>query len=106
MGWRIELTRSGGLAGVATHAALDSTELAPAEAARVEGHLDAVDLDALAATRPATGPPDTFRYRLKVDRGGRTHEVELGESQVPDGLRPLIAHLSSRAHPGSSPTDG
>lgn len=100
---RLRLTRSGGLAGIATEAAIDTAELDPAEAQPVLAGLDAVDLGSLARRPPAPpGPPDSFRYVLEVERGEAQHRIALSETDVPDALQPVLAALSKRAHPGHS----
>lgn len=96
---RLRLTRTGGFAGIATEATLDTADLDPAEAEPILAALDAVDLHSLAVRPPPPpGPPDAFRYVLDVERGA-THHIALAEADVPRALRPVIAALSSRAHP-------
>ena len=97
---RLRLTRTGGFAGLATEATLDTAELAPAEAEPVLAALDAVDLRSLAERPPPPpGPPDSFRYMLDVERGEARHRIALAEADVPQALRPVLAALSGRAHP-------
>jgi len=97
---RLRLTRTGGLAGIATEATLDTAELDPGEGEPILAALDAVDLHALAGLRSAPpGPPDAFRYVLEVERGEATHRVELAEGDVPQALRPVFTALSARARP-------
>jgi hypothetical protein len=97
---RLRLTRSGGFAGIATEAAIDTAELPPGEAQPLLAALDAVDLRSLAGRRPPPpGPPDTFRYVLDVERGDATHRITLAEADVPQALRPVLAALSGRARP-------
>ena len=97
---RLRLRRTGGFAGIATEAAIDTAELPPGEAEPLLAALDEVDLASLASRRPPPpGPPDTFRYALDVERGGATHSVTLAEAEVPQALRPVLAALSERARP-------
>jgi hypothetical protein len=97
---RLRLRRTGGFAGIATEAAVDTAELEPGEAEPLLAALDAVDLHSLAGRRPPPpGPPDTFRYVLDVERDATTHSITLAEADVPQALRPVLAALSARAHP-------
>jgi hypothetical protein len=91
-GWRIELVRSGGVAGVTRRWSLDSADLSPKEAAEFEPLLAALD-DA-----PAAAPPgaDRFQYELRVTRGEQTRTVTLHEGAIPAELRPLIDRLTRR----------
>jgi hypothetical protein len=91
---RLRLKRSGGFAGIATEAAIDTAELPPGEAEPLLAALDAVDLRSLAGR-----PPPPPRYALDVERGGTTHSITLAEADVPQALRPVLAALSGRAHP-------
>jgi hypothetical protein len=93
---RISFERTGGVAGVRLACTLDTTALAPAEAARLEHLVDRAGLAALppAALPPAAPPePDRFEYRLEVD--GRA--FSFGERQVRAALRPLLAALLDQA---------
>ncbi len=96
----IRLRRTGGVAGIVTEATLDTADLDPGEARRVLAALEGANLDAQAAAAPpAPGPPDTFRYALEVRTGSATRTVELGESAIPETLRPLVDELVRRAEP-------
>jgi hypothetical protein len=90
-GWRIELERSGGVAGVTRRSSLDSSDLDADEAAELEPLLAA--LDDVPAAAPPTGP-DRFQYDLRVTRGGRTRTVTLREGAIPAEIRPLIERLT------------
>ena len=90
---RVNVTRRGGFAGVALHAALDTAQLTAADASRVEAALRDLPWD-----RPAAEPtgPDRFRYELATAEGGHERRVELSEGEVPDTLRPLLALLGEQ----------
>ncbi|QEC48368.1 hypothetical protein FSW04_12850 [Baekduia soli] len=96
---RLWLRRSGGLAGVALEADLDTSTLDETERAAVLGALDIADLPALAG-RPATPPvPDAFTYELRVRRGGAEHRLAFAERDAPAALGPVVAALRARARP-------
>ncbi len=85
---KISLLRTGGFAGIAMNAAVDTASLAPAEAGHVE---------ALAAKLPEQAPPpsanpqarDAFTYELRV--GDQTYRAD--DSTMPDEWRPLVDWL-------------
>jgi hypothetical protein len=96
----LRLVRSGGLAGIATEAEIDTADIDPREADEVLAGLDSVDLWSLARRPPAPpGPPDAFRYVLEVERGDAQHRIALAEAEIPPALRPVLAVLSRRARP-------
>lgn len=87
---RVHLTRRGGLAGVALHAALDTAQLPAVEATRAEAALRNLPWDRLAA-EPTRA--DRFRYEVVIAEGGHERRVELSETEIPDALRPLVELL-------------
>src|SRR4051794_2364619 len=102
---RLRLRRTGGLAGLPVEAALDTADLAPAEAEPLLAALDAARLDSPEIARlagggaPRPGAPDAFGYELEVTRGADTRRLRFGELDMPDSLRALVALLGSRAKP-------
>jgi hypothetical protein len=87
---RVHVTRRGGLAGVALHAVLDTAQLGAAEATRAEAALRDLPWNRLPAE--PTGP-DRFCYEVVIAEGGHERHVELGETEIPDTLRPLLELL-------------
>lgn len=96
---RIDVTRRGGIAGVAVHAVLDTTQLGVADAARAEAALRDLPWD-----RPRVEPtaPDRFRYQVVSVEHGRQRHVELTEGEIPDTLRPLLELLSKHGQTRSA----
>jgi len=88
---RVDMTRRGGFAGVALHAALDTAQLADPDASRVEAALRDLPWD-----RSSSGPIEADRFRYEMVTVERDHQrrVVLGESEIPDALRPLLALLA------------
>jgi|tagenome__1003787_1003787.scaffolds.fasta_scaffold18318117_2 hypothetical protein len=93
--WRIELIRSGGVAGVTRRTTLASEDLSAAEAAEVERLLAALDDVPEAPPAPGRGA-DRFQYDLRVTRGGRTRTLTFTEGAIPPEIRPLIDRLTGR----------
>lgn len=95
---RIELVRTGGVAGVTLRCAVDTADLPAADAADLEQLVSAADLPAVAA-RPAIPPrgADRFQYDLTVDDGETRHAVRVRDGDLPPSLRPLIDRLLALA---------
>ncbi len=87
---RVHVTRRGGLAGVALHAALDTAQLSVVDAARAEVALRDLPWDRLPAQSTGT---DRFRYEVVTEEGGHERQVELSETEIPATLRPLLELL-------------
>lgn len=94
--FRIEVERTGGFAGLRQHGSLDSSELEPNESRELAALLDGLELDAIAAAASGRAGVDRFQYRVVVERGGERIELVLGETEVPDELRPLLDRALSR----------
>ncbi|WP_327293362.1 protealysin inhibitor emfourin [Streptomyces sp. NBC_01198] len=80
---RIEVTRSGGFAGLTRHAALETGDRPDA------GHLQALALAALTPPRPTGQDPtrDGFGYTITVD----TATVHCADPELTPAQRELIA---------------
>ncbi len=95
-GVRIELARSGGVAGITLRSSLDTAEL-PAEEARVlEALVDELDLSELPGPGGRPGAVDRFQYDLTITRGGRRHMVSVGEKELTPPLRRLVDEVMAR----------
>jgi hypothetical protein len=96
----LSLRRTGGLAGLAMVASLNTQDLDPEEAERILHALDRVDLDHV-QDRPgaAPGAADMFQYELQVRGPGGTQTGRFGEQQMPAELAPVIRALMRRAEP-------
>lgn len=92
---RVELTRSGGFAGLTLQAALDTDELEPSQASAAR--------DGLASLRWNEPPPpsprgaDFQQYQITVvDEAGQRRSTVLFEPDIPAELRPLVQQLVAR----------
>jgi hypothetical protein len=88
---RVRLRRTGGFAGRATEAELDTAELEPAKAEAVLRALDAAK-----SAPPAIPRPDAFSYELTIERAGDTRTVTFGDPP-PAELAPVLDALSGRS---------
>ena len=96
---KITFRESGGFAGLVRGCELDSSSLPPAAAAA----LDALLAGAQAPSRASRGARDLVTYEITVGAGKGARTVALGETNVPEAVRPLIAHLCSRSGPRPLP---
>ncbi len=86
---RIEVTRSGGVAGIRLHAALDSDALADEERQAIEALVEAARFFELPAEL-VSGMPDAFLYDVIVVRAELRHEVRADDGAAPEPLRALV----------------
>jgi hypothetical protein len=97
---RLELTRTGGLAGLRQAAAVDDAALPPAERAELHELVAAADPWSLPKDVGPAGPsPDRFRYVLRLSEGARSHEIRASEESLPEALKALVRWLESRSRP-------
>ena len=89
---RIELTRSGGFAGLTSKLGeLDTSELPEAEAREIEVMVEKADVPKLVAASPARGKgADRFQYHLAIEDESGRRELTVSEDQMPEPLRPLV----------------
>ncbi|MEU9075375.1 protealysin inhibitor emfourin [Kitasatospora sp. NPDC004745] len=80
---RIQVTRTGGLAGIVRHAELDTSDRTDAP------HVHALAREAVAGglRAPSYGVPDGFHYEISVD--GRT--VHCADPKLTDSQRELVS---------------
>jgi hypothetical protein len=92
---RIELTRSGGFAGLTTKLGeLDTSELSEDESREIEAMVEKADVPKLAADSPMKGKgADRFQYHLALEDESGRRELTVSEDQMPDELRPLVERL-------------
>jgi len=92
---RIEVTRRGGIAGVTLKAEVDTGDLPPDDATRVERSVKQL----IEACDPGRAPPipDSFEYHISLPDHPDRPTVVVPEHEVPDHLRPLIQAAKTRA---------
>jgi hypothetical protein len=89
---RIELTRSGGFAGLTSKLGeLDTAALPEPEARELEAMVEDANLPKLLADSPIKGKgADRFQYDLAIEDESGRRELSFSEDQVPDALRSLV----------------
>src|SRR5215831_2868709 len=96
---RVQITRRGGLAGVALHAELDTKSLDSNTAKGVEDELERL---VASGNEPSTPPhPDAFEYEIVLPEEDKSARVS--ETDLPQQLKPLLQQLTTKGTLGSPP---
>jgi hypothetical protein len=95
---RIRLERSGGFAGVKLSSSVDTEKLSPDDARQLRKIVEGATFFELPNVIKSSRPiPDRFLYRIQIEEGGRTKEVEVDEASLPNQLKPLVERLLEAA---------
>ena len=90
------MVRGGGLAGVVQTTTADSETLPPDDAETLRLKVDeAAFFDVPADGGGPSAGPDRFAYAVTVEDAERAHTVRRNEADLPDGVRALVAWVSS-----------
>lgn len=92
---RITLEQSGGFAGLLITKTIDTQDLSPAEAQQIEDLVKASNFFQLTSIEDASPQPDRFNYTLSVERNGRTHSIDVSETNMPERVRLIIEWMRS-----------
>ena len=98
--FHISFERSGGFAGMTSKVEVDSKDLSENEKKEVLTMIEKSGFFAFQPDSTSRSIPDQFQYTITIEQGGQKRTLELGESSVPDSLRPLIDYLSRKARGG------
>ncbi|WP_235498326.1 MULTISPECIES: protealysin inhibitor emfourin [unclassified Frankia] len=95
---RVDIERSGGVAGLIRRADVDTTDLDAGVARQAEAALTALAGDRQAPPQaPGSQRPDAFQYTFRFrDGAGLDQTVVVGESRLPAALRPLTEQITAR----------
>jgi hypothetical protein len=97
---RVFFERSGGFAGMKLHRAIDSKDLSPDQARRLDLLLKQSRLfDLPDNIQRSPSGMDRFYYRLTVESDEGIRKVETSEASVPEEMRPLIDWLTRFSRP-------
>ena len=90
--------RSGGFAGMTIKTEIDSKSTDPVEADSIRHLVNQSNFFEvqITDTLPA-GLPDQFNYKIKVESGNKSREIELTDSTIPVDFHPLIRYLVQKA---------
>ncbi|GAA2620023.1 hypothetical protein GCM10010399_58940 [Dactylosporangium fulvum] len=95
---RVELRRTGGIGGGELRTTVVSTLLPAAQADKLRSLVAALPLPPEGLPQPPP-PPDSLRYELLLDRGGRQLTYLYFDNSLPDAVRELVEHLVSMSGP-------
>jgi len=92
---KIRFRQSGGVAGLAKVAEVDSERISRVEAGRLQALVD----DALTQSIPPAGPalPDEEQCYVEIEIAERRRTLLVGRSSMPGPVRPLIEYLEKLA---------
>jgi hypothetical protein len=97
----VDFERTGGFAGIAVSATIDSADLSESQAGELRKLIDQADFYNLPAViAPPKPHPDRFQYSVTVRDNGRQHTVRVSEEAMPPNVSPLIKWLSEAARQG------
>lgn len=76
----------------------DTTTMNSDEIQQLEQMVAAADFFNLPSHITSNSPqPDRFQYNLTIEQAGQRHSVEVGETTVPNQLRPLLDWMDERS---------
>jgi hypothetical protein len=97
-GTQVHFERTGGFAGIRLATSVNAADLPADEARALEEEIQAARFFGQPEQiRSAGNEPDRFQYKITVEQEGKSHTVEVGESAMPETLRPLVEHLGNLA---------
>jgi hypothetical protein len=93
---KIKFRQTGGFAGLAKSIEIDCAEIPADEAKFLQSLLDQSGFFDLPEPVQRV-MPDEEQYSVTVEAVGRSREMHMNRSSVPDNLKPLIRHIAKRA---------
>ena len=95
---RIDLVRTGGVAGLRRASSIASDMLPDHDARELTRLVEACRFfDLPGRIEQADTGNDRLRYAITIDDGSRSHTVQVDEAALPAALRPLVAWLTAAA---------
>lgn len=94
---KISFERTGGIAGMRMATTIDLDSLPKPDADALRKLIAEADFFNLTVPEAGKAIPDGFQYTLTIDGDGQHRTIQVGETSIPDKLRPLLNELSSRA---------
>jgi hypothetical protein len=79
---------------------VDTATLPSSEAQTLKRLVDTADFFHLPEKISGAAQPDRFQYDITIEDHDRHHHVEVGESNIPGTLRPLLDWLMDKVRQG------
>lgn len=92
---RVFFSRTGGFVPLPLRCKLDSEQMEPGEAQKLQRLVD--DSGVLSLTSAEVKGNDMHYYTVEVEREGRSHRVRFDQISLPPQLKPLIDYLMAQA---------
>jgi hypothetical protein len=99
---KISFVQSGGIAGLTSGCEIDTTSLPSAEAAEIESLVKRSGVLKSKFTLLRVAACDILGYSISVESSELTYHVGFDDLTIPEGGRPLLNYLKSRARPQSA----
>ncbi|MGG6264459.1 protealysin inhibitor emfourin [Leptolyngbya sp. AN03gr2] len=94
---RVTLEQSGGFAGLMITKSIDTQDLSPSEAQQLENLVKSSNFFQLNSIVEASPQPDRFGYTLMIEMNGRSHSIDLSETNMPEKVRPIADWVQTRS---------
>lgn len=93
---KIQFRQTGGFAGLAKSAEIDTDQVAQEEAETVQSLVEQCAFWEVPS--PASRSlPDQEQYSITIEAEGRSRTMHLGRSNLPTDLKPLVNYLTKKA---------
>jgi hypothetical protein len=101
---KIQFECSGGLAGIHTSVALDTTSMSSDEVKRIEELVNSSNFFNFPSESPPPkgGSADYFSYKITIDTGERKHTIRTNDIMMPNEIEPLINFLQEKSQSENS----
>lgn len=93
---KLTIRRGGGIAGLVARTELDASDLPPPAAEMFAAHMDRSGLRTSGEPPAAVRRPDDQLYDLSWEEAGHTGSRRFSESNLPEGVRQLLAWVDGR----------
>jgi hypothetical protein len=93
---KIKFRQTGGFAGLTKAVEIDTAQLSPNEAEVMTLMVDRASFFEVSAP-PSQAMPDREQYSISIESEGRSHQIDLGASNIPAQLKELVDYLAKKA---------
>jgi len=93
---KIKFRQTGGFAGLTKSAEINRENLSKEESDMLNSLVEQSKFFEIPEPTPDAAP-DIEQYSISIESEGKTREMHLGRSNVPETLKPLIKHIAQKA---------